>query len=550
MKRHRPLLLLAGLALAMTLNSCKEKVADILLVNGIVHTMDAEGTVAQAIAIKDGKIEAVGRTNDLSFEYAADTTIDLRGQVVYPGFIDAHCHFYGYAMNLNRVSLVGTTSWEEVVNVVDTFAQKQSEGWIVGRGWDQNDWPHQDFPTNKLLNERFPDRPVLLTRVDGHAAIANDKALEAAGITWETRVDGGRIVHASRRKITGLLIDNAVELVSDIIPSPSHAEITSYLKEAEQHMFRVGLTTVDDAGLDLEIIELIDSLHKSGDLKLRVYAMASPTEENFNRFLNSGPYKTDRLNVRSFKVYADGALGSRGACLLEPYKDQPRQKGFLLNEPSYYEEIATRLHEAGFQMNTHCIGDSANRMILRIYGDVLGEGNDDRWRIEHSQVISPTDFERFGRFNVIPSVQPTHATSDMYWAEDRIGKERIKGAYAYKTLLAQNGYLAFGSDFPVENINPILGFYASIARKDLTNYPYGGFMMDEALGRDTSMHAMTIWAAKANFEEKEKGSIEVGKFADFVVMEEDILFMEEEQIPYVQVVHTICGGEIVYSAGF
>ena len=455
-----------------------------------------------------------------------------------------------YAMNLNRVNLVGTTSWEEVVTVVDTFAQKHPNGWVVGRGWDQNDWVDREFPTNKLLNELFPDRPVLLRRVDGHAAIANQAALDAAGVTWETKVDGGRIVRSSRRKLTGLLIDNAVDLVSEFIPKASHAEISSYLQQAEQDLFRVGLTTVDDAGLDLEIIELIDSLQQAGALKMRVYAMASPTEDNFNRFLNDGPYKTDRLNVRSFKVYADGALGSRGACLLEPYKDEPRERGFLLEETSYYEEIAARLHEAGFQMNTHCIGDSANRMILRVYGNVLGEDNDARWRVEHSQVVALGDFDLFGKYNIIPSVQPSHATSDMYWAEDRIGKERLKGAYAYKSLLAQNGYIAFGSDFPVENINPILGYYAAIARKDLTNFPYGGYQMQEALGRDTCLHAMTIWAAKSNFEEQEKGSIEVGKFADLVVMSDDILFVEEEHIPYVQVVHTFSGGEIVYSAGF
>lgn len=536
--------------LPLLLVSCKNKTADLLLVNGMVHTMDAAGTVAQAVAIKDGKIVAVGRTNDLSFEYDADTVIDLRGQVVLPGLIDAHCHYYGYAMNLDKVSLIGTTTWEEVVTVVDTFASKHPEGWLLGRGWDQNDWPNRDFPTNKLLNERFPDRPVFLMRVDGHAAIANDVALEAAGIGPKTRVDGGRIVLNGRRQPTGVLVDNAVDLVSAVVPKPSHAHIAAQLKLAEQQLFAVGLTTVDDAGLDLEIIELIDSLQRAGEIKLRVYAMANPTEENFNRFLNSGPYKTERLHVRSFKIYADGALGSRGACLLAPYKDEPRQRGFLLESPSYYREVAERIHAGGFQMNTHCIGDSAVRMILRICGEVLGEDNDERWRIEHSQVVALTDFELFGRYNVVPSVQPSHATSDMYWAEDRIGKERMRGAYAYKSLLAQNGYLPFGSDFPVESINPLLGFYAAVARKDLTNFPYGGFMMEQALGRDTCLHAMTIWAAKANFEEDEKGSIEVGKLADLVVMAEDILYMEEDQIPYVQVEHTILGGEIVYSAGY
>lgn len=541
--RLTPVLLMLSLGLA----SCKHKVADILLVNGIVYTANDDEPIVQAVAIQDGKIVAAGRSNDLQFEYSADTIVDLRGAFVYPGFIDAHCHFYGYAMNLGKVNLVGTTSWDEVLTLVDTFALKNPDGWLEGRGWDQNDWSDQKFPTKAELDDRFPDRPVLLRRVDGHAAIANQAALDAAGLTSKSKVQGGKLLK-SRGRLTGVLIDNAVDLVVDVIPKPSHAKIREALMEAEQNLLHVGLTTVDDAGLDLEIIDLIDSLQKAGDLKIRVYAMANPTEENFDRFFNSGPYKTDRLNVRSFKIYADGALGSRGACLLASYKDAPRQKGFLLEPVEYYESMAQKIHDAGFQMNTHCIGDSANRMMLRLYGQTLGEDNDDRWRIEHSQIISPTDFEQFKRYNIWPSVQPSHATSDMYWAEDRIGKERMEGAYAYKTLFAQNNYIAFGTDFPVEDISPIMSFYAAVARVDLENYPYGGFMLEQALGRDTAFKAMTIWPATANFEEKEKGSIEVGKLADLVVLEKDIMYAPQEELPYIQVIKTIIGGEIVYSS--
>lgn len=541
--RFAPIFLIISLGLV----SCKHKKADILLVNGIIYTANDDQPIVQAVAITDGKIVAVGRSNDLQFEYKADTIIDLRGEFAYPGFIDAHCHYYGYAMNLGQVNLVGTTSWEEVLTVVDTFATKHPEGWLQGRGWDQNDWQDQKFPTKAQLDEKYPDRPVFLRRIDGHAAVVNQAALDAAGINSSTKVDGGKIMKRGRR-LTGVLLDNAVELIEAAIPKPSHAEISEALKLAEQNLIRVGLTTVDDAGLDMEIIDLIDSLQQAGEIKLRVYAMANPTEENFDRFFNSGPYKTDRLHVRSFKIYADGALGSRGACLLDPYKDESRQKGFLINSVEYYESMAQRIHDAGFQMNTHCIGDSANRMMLRLYGEVLGEDNDDRWRIEHSQVIAPSDFAQFKRYNIWPSVQPSHATSDMYWAEDRIGKERMKGAYAYKTLFEQNNYIAFGTDFPVEDISPIMSFYAAVGRVDLENFPYGGFMLEQALGRDTAFKAMTIWPATANFEEKEKGSIEIGKVADLVILEEDLLFVDQEKLPYVQVLKTIIGGEVVYSS--
>lgn len=518
-----------------------------LLVNGIVHTIDAENSITQAVAITDGKIVALGPSDELQFLYKADTVVDLHGQHVYPGLIDAHCHYYGYAMALNKVNLVGTTSWEEVIALTEIFAENFKGEWIQGRGWDHTNWDDQDYPTKKLLDEKFPDRPVILRRIGGHSAIVNSKALALAGITTKTKIPGGQILRG-RGGLTGMLIDNAVDSVIAVIPEPSDGEITQALIKAQENIFAVGLTTVDDAGLDLHIINLIDSLQRAGILQLRVYAMANPTAENFDRFLKNGPYKTDRLNVRSVKVYADGALGSRGACLLRPYKDVPGHYGFLLNPVDYYREVAKKIYDAGFQMNTHCIGDSANRMILRIYSELLKGKNDRRWRIEHAQVIDPDDFHMFGDFNIWPSVMPVHAMSDYNWAEDRIGKVRLKGAYAFKTLFAENGYIAFGSDFPVEGIPPILGYHAAISRKDLEGNPYGGFMKSEAVGRDTALKAMTIWPARANFEENEKGSIEIGKYADFVVFAQDLLTVEEKDIPYIRLNHTIINGKIVFSA--
>jgi predicted amidohydrolase YtcJ len=419
-------------------------------------------------------------------------------------------------------------------------------GWIQGRGWDHTRWEKQQFPDKKLLDERFPDRPVFLKRVDGHAAIANSAALRLAGIDEKTRVQGGQILKKNGR-LTGVLLDNAMDLVEKAIPKHTDAEVSDLLMRAEKKLLAVGLTTVDDAGLDLHIIQLIDSLQKLGKLKIRVYAMANPTEENFQYFEDKGPYNSGWLHVCAFKVYADGALGSRGACMLRPYKDDPGNRGFIYSDPSEFRETAARIKKMGFQMATHCIGDSANRMILHIYGEVLGGKNDARWRIEHCQVVDTNDFGLFRAYSIWPSVQPTHAMSDRRWAEDRIGKERMKGAYAYKTLFQQNQRICFGSDFPVEDINPMLGFHAAIARVDLEGNPYGGFYKQEAVGRDTALRAMTIWAAEANFEEKTKGSLELGKFADLIIVDDDLATMDEKQVPYVRIRTTIIGGKIVFS---
>lgn len=538
-----------GIVIALMIGlffGCKNKRADMLLVNGIIHTLDAKGSVVQACAIKDGKVLATGRTDELQFAYEADTTIDLKGSQVFPGFIDAHCHFYGYAMNQDQVSMVGTTSWEEAVDLVAAVAQNMKSEWIQGRGWDHTRWDKQQFPDKKLLDEKFPDRPVFLKRIGGHSAIANTEALKRAGITEKSKIKGGEFIKKNGR-LTGMLIDNAMDLVEQAIPKRTDAEISELLIRAEKKLFAVGLTTVDDAGLDLHIIQLIDSLQRTGKLSIRVYAMANPTEDNFRYFEEKGPYDTGKLHVCSFKVYADGALGSRGACMLRPYKDLPGHYGQLLNDPDYYRQVAERIKKMGFQMATHCIGDSANSMILRIYGEVLDGQKDARWRIEHCQVVDTNDFALFAKYAVWPSVQPTHAISDRRWAEDRIGKARMKGAYAYKTLFQQNRRICFGSDFPVEDINPMLGYHAAIARVDLEDKPYGGFYKQEALGRDTALRAMTIWAAEANFEEQVKGSIEAGKFADMVILDQDIATMEEKQVPYARIRYTIIDGKIVFS---
>ncbi|RYY86664.1 MAG: amidohydrolase, partial [Chitinophagaceae bacterium] len=417
--------------------------------------------------------------------------------------------------------------------------------WILGRGWDQNDWTNKEYPDRASLDAVFPDNAVLLTRIDGHAAIANSRALAAAGIDGPRSLTGGSVEIRDGRP-TGILIDNAVDLVGEKVPGPTAAQARTALLAAQRNCFAMGLTTVDDCGLDYEAVEFIDSLQKRGELRMRLYAMLSDAPRNFAWAFRGGPYKTDRLNVRSIKVYADGALGSRGAALLHPYSDKPGWSGFLLSKPEHFDSVASVLYEKNWQMCTHAIGDSGNRTVLNIYGKYLQGKNDRRWRIEHAQVVAPEDFPLFGRFSVIPSVQPTHATSDMYWAADRLGKERVKGAYAYQALLRQNGWIPLGTDFPVEDISPFKTFYAAVARMDAAGYPAGGFQAGDALTREQALRGMTIWAARSNFEEAEKGSLEPGKWADFIILDRDLLKVDTKDILAARVLATYVGGSAVF----
>ena len=526
-------------------NTQKKKV-DLIVYNAKVYSVDSKFNQFESFAVKDGKFIDTGSTEKILKIYDAEKKIDLQSKTVYPGFYDAHCHFYGYGLSLQNVDLRGTKSFDEVLEKVKEFANTHNVEWIQGRAWDQNDWKNKEFPLNTKLNKLFPDKPVVLRRIDGHALIANNAALKKAGITAKTKVTGGKII-IKNGKPTGVLIDNAMELILKIIPKENEEIATNALLEAQKNCFAVGLTSVDDAGLDKSTILLIDKLQKSGKLKMRIYAMLNPTAENIAYFVKKGIYQTDFLNVRSIKLYADGALGSRGACLLQPYSDEPSNTGFLISKIDFLDSLCHLAYKNNYQINTHAIGDSANRVMLNMYGKYLKKKNDRRWRIEHAQLIAPEDFKLFKQYSIVPSVQATHATSDMYWAEDRIGKERIKYAYAYKTLLQQNGWIAAGSDFPVEDINPLFGFYAAVVRKDKNGYPENGFEKENAISRKDALKAMTIWAAKSNFEEKIKGSIEPGKFADFVVTEKDILSAKENELFKVKVTQTYINGKKVYS---
>jgi predicted amidohydrolase YtcJ len=523
-----------------------KKKADLIVHNARVYTVNDGFAIQEAFAVNDGKFVAVGSNQAILDNYESENKLDAGGLAVYPGFIDAHCHFYGYGYNLlKRADLVGTESFGEIVEKIKEHYNKYQPAWLEGRGWDQNDWEVKEFPTKELLDEAFPDVPVYLTRIDGHAAIANSEALKRAGITGQTKVSGGEVLLKNGQP-TGLLIDNAMELVSKIIPDPDPDEMQKMLLAAEEKCFAVGLTSVHDAGLEKNTIGLIDRMQQDSLLKMRIYAMISPTEENMTYFLDQGPYQTERLTVRSVKLYADGALGSRGAKMIEPYSDDPGNTGLFMYEPDYYKIICARALEHNFQVNTHAIGDAGNRFVLELYAEFLNGKNDRRWRIEHAQVVHPDDFKLFGEYSIIPSIQPTHATSDMYWAGDRVGPERIKGAYAFKQLLNENGWIPLGTDFPVEEINPLLTFYAAVARKDLKGWPEEGFQMENALSREEALKGMTIWAAKAAFEEEVKGSIEAEKLADFVIMDTDLMKAEIPILPSVKVKSTWISGEKVF----
>ncbi len=530
--------------------ACQSKTnVDLIVHHALVYTVDAQFTTAEAFAVKDGKFIAIGKSADILAKYNAETIIDAQGKAVYPGLIDAHCHFYRYGEVLQSVHLVGTKSYQEVIERIQEFRVKNpSQSWITGHGWDQNDWDIQNFPNKTPLDTLFENTPIYLSRIDGHAALVNQKALELAGINENTPDMEGGLIEKKEGKLTGILIDNAKKLVSDKIPEATSKEMEKILFEAQERCFAVGLTSVHDAGLPRKILTVIDQMNKAKTLQMRIYAMVGNNAQDVDYYLEKGAYKTDFLSIRSVKVYADGALGSRGACLLEPYHDAPQQNGFLLSSPSQMKTWIEKIAKKGFQINTHCIGDSANRTILDIYAQQLKGKNDRRWRIEHAQVLAPEDFDKFGKYAIIPSVQPTHATSDMFWAMDRLGKKRLRGAYAYQDLLKQNQMIALGSDFPVEDINPLYGFHAAVARKDDKGNPVDGFQMENALSREDALRGMTIWAAFAAFEEKEKGSIEVGKLADFVILEKDILKIPESEIREVKVNQTYLGGKLAYKA--
>ena len=536
----------------LVLGCQKKQEIDLIVFNAQVITLDNADPEAQAFAVHHGKIIFTGTNAQVFDRFESQNNLDAQAKTIMPGIIDAHAHFYQLGLGLQEVDLRGTTSKEEVIKRISDFVPYQNAEFIVARGWDQNDWVDQSYPTKEDLDAVFPEVPVALQRVDGHALWVNSKALAMAGIDHSVSVAGGMIMGDDWGNPTGILVDAPCDRVLELVPEPTLEISTQALKSAEQYCFSMGLTGVHDAGLRRPIIELIDSLQETGAFKMKIDAMVSNIEPDVSYFMDKGQIVKHRLRVGAIKVYADGALGSRGAALRAPYSDDPEHFGAIITPMDELEVLANRAIQAGFQVNTHAIGDSANVAVLRVYQKTLApfiatQDENIRWRIEHAQVVPPDYFKVFSK-NIIPSVQPTHATSDMYWVHERLGSDRMKGAYAYNSLLTQAGMLALGTDFPVEFVNPMFTLSSAVYRRDRSGYPESGFYPDEAITREQALKGMTLWAAYANFSEDQRGSIQPGKDADFILLDQNPLTCPVEELSEIKVLKTFIDGEQVYES--
>jgi len=536
--------------------------ADLVLVNGKIYTVDNARPIASALAVRGGRVLFVGSDAEARVLANASTrVIDLNGKTVIPGIVDAHAHLLGLGNTLARVNLAGSTSYDEVIDRVKGFSKDVKPGeWILGRGWDQNRWTSKEFPTHDALSRAFPNNPVVLTRIDGHALLANAKAMELARVSAATTdPEGGRIMRLASGAPSGVFVDKAQSLIGRAVPEATRADTRKAILAAISESNRWGLTGVHDAGENAETIGIYEELAKAGGYNLRNYVMLSdPGEPGSpaalrNPYLRRGPQSAlydGHLWVRAIKLYADGALGSRGAALLAPYADEPTNSGLLVSRPEHLRAWAETSLRSGFQVNVHAIGDRGNRIVLDAFESALRTvpRADHRFRIEHAQVLSPEDIPRFAKLGVIPSMQPTHQTSDMRWAETRVGPQRIRGAYAWRSLLNTGVVIPSGTDFPVEEVNPLLTFHAAVTRQDPTNRPIGGWYPEQKMTREEALQSMTIWPAYAGFQESMLGSLTPGKYADFVVLDRDIMRIPDTEILATRVVSTWIGGKRVYEA--
>lgn len=522
----------------------KGQKVDTIIYNGKIHTMDNGNKIVQAIAIRDGKIVEVGPDRQIQNKYRADEFIDAKGKDIYPGLTDAHGHLMLLIQSRLGADLTGSASMDEMLVRVEKFASKSAHKIVIGRGWDQSVWK-EDFPDNSRLNALFPDRPVILFRIDAHAVLVNDAALKLAGISSPEKVEGGEIV-AKEGKCTGLLIDNAMEKILPFLPVYTDKEKTAVLQEIEQELFQYGITSVHEAGITADELKYLQKVTSSGEIQFDIYAMLWPEKENIDFARKNGVYRKNNLTVRSFKVIGDGSLGSRGACLKQPYTDAPHTHGFLTTTAARMKEIAEICQETGYQMNIHAIGDSTNKMVIDLLTEVNKVNQGHRWRIEHAQVLSSEDIQRLPETGAFPSVQPLHAVSDYRWAVNRLGEERLKTAYAYRTILDKCGMIAIGTDFPVEHFDPFATIHAAVERKDIHNMPAAGFQKTEGLTLDECLKGMTIWPAYASFSEERTGSLEEGKEATFVIFETKVKSSAvfRENYSYM----TFVKGKKVYSA--
>jgi predicted amidohydrolase YtcJ len=529
--------------------------ASILFVNGRIYTVCDDRPQVEALAVVGDRIGGLGTTKELTTQFVADTVIDLQGRPAYPGFIDAHAHVEGMGAALMTLNLRGK-SLEEIQGSVREDAKRKDPGhWVRGRGWDQNLWKRKTFPTHRDLDSLAPDRPVYLVRIDGHAVWVNRKVLAMANIGRNTPdPPGGRIVREANGEPTGVFVDNAADLLARLIPGPSHEERTEAVRRAIQECLAKGITEIHDMGSDLGRIEIYKSLASKNDLPLRVYVALDGTEQGLvESYLLNGPeigLFGGRITVRAIKLYADGALGSRGAALIEPYSDDPGNRGLTITSAGELERAATVAVEKGFQLCVHAIGDRANSVVLSAFDKTFKtlnvKGIEKRFRIEHAQVLAPQDIPRFASIGVIPSMQPVHCTSDMSWVTDRLGRERAKGAYAWHSLISTGSIIPGGSDAPVEDPDIVKNFYAAVTRQRLDGTPRGGWDSLEQMSRQEALRSFTIWGSRAAFEDSTKGTLQPGKWADLVVLSDDLMTVESRKIPDIAVDITVVGGKIVY----
>ena len=523
-----------------------------------IYTVDATRPMAEAFAVDGGRIVAVGTEADVASGREGWGRLDFGRQTVVPGLIDAHGHLMGLGLSLLQADLVGTISKADVIDRLRAFEATLASGdWLTGRGWDQNDWADgEPFPTRADLDAAFPDRPVWLSRIDGHADWANTAALRAAGLDPDAPApsdpDGGQVLRDASGRLTGVFVDAAAGLVERAVPPLAPDDYAEALRRAFARTTRFGLTGVHEAGIPMDLFPLYQAAIAAGAFPIRVYAMITPDEiaafcETYPEMLTD---PSGRLVARALKLYADGALGSRGAALLAGYSDDPGNHGLLMRDPAALQAVVTEAMRCGLQVSTHAIGDRGNREVLDAYAAALSEtgGGPGRHRIEHAQIVALEDIPRFAELGILASVQPTHATSDMPWAETRLGPDRLRGAYAWRRFADAGVRLALGSDFPVESADPLLGFYAAVTRQDAAGQPVGGWTGNQALTRAEALRGFTLDAAYAGFMEDEVGSLEVGKRADFVVLSQDLMRVPPEEILATRVVATYLDGVAVYEA--
>ena len=528
--------------------------ADLIVTNARIYTVDDGHPFVSALAVRDGKVQFVGSMREAMLLRGPSTqVVDAMGRTVVPGMVDAHAHLFGLGDFLRSIDLTDTRSFDEIVARVGARAKDAPAGrWLIGRGWDQNKWGNTRFPTHEALSRVSPNNPVVLTRIDGHALLANTAAMRAAGITPAIKDPaGGRIERGENGEPTGVFVDNAMALIDRVIPPMSHDEMRATALAAVKESNRWGLTGLHDAGEPREVLDVFEELAKAGTFSLRVYAMISDDSAAIEHYFQRGPQNAlydGHLWIRAIKLYADGALGSRGAALLDPYTDDPKNSGLLKTTPAHLRDVSTRALQHGFQVATHAIGDRGNRVALDAYEAALKAVPtvDHRFRIEHVQVLDHADVPRFAELGVIPSMQAVHQTSDMYWAPTRLGYARTFGAYAWRSLLNTGVIIPNGSDFPVERVNPLFSFHAAVSRQDDNNWPPGGWFPEQKMTRDEALKSMTIWPAYAAFQEQTMGSLTVGKYADFVILDRDIMTVPDAEILGTNVLATYIGGRAVF----